>query len=69
MPALPPYIIELIREQFIALLPERVRSSTGLPPTSCAGRGGLREAGPGFGLRLCLLEDSRRLVLGHHAAS
>ena len=37
MPALPPYIIEHIWEQFAALLPERKsQSSAGLPPASRA---------------------------------
>ncbi len=69
MPAIQPYIIEPIWEQFAALLPRaKDRSSTWLSPASHPRQGGLREARAGFGVRLRLLEDRRRGVLGHHAA-
>jgi hypothetical protein len=71
VPALSPYIIEPIWEQFAALLPER----KAVHPLGCHRPRvpdgvvfeNLREAGAGFGLRLRLVEDSRWLVLGHHA--
>ena len=69
MPALPPYIIEPIFEQFLALLPEReTRHPLGCHRSRIPDQGGLREGGRGAGVRLRLLrEDRRRNLLGHHA--
>ncbi len=44
------------------------RSPFGLPPASHTGSGGLREAGSGYGVRLRLREDRRRVAFGDHAA-
>jgi hypothetical protein len=70
MPAVPPYIIEPVWEQFRALLPERTRrgSSARLSPHSYPRQGGLREVGASVGLRLRLPQDLRRGVLRHYLA-
>ena len=44
----------------------RERSSIGLPPPSHLREGPLREARSGFGLRLRLPQDRRRILLGEH---
>jgi hypothetical protein len=68
VPALPPYIIEPVWEQFRALLPDkRGEPSAGLSPFSRPRAGGLREAGSDPGVWLRLPEDSRREVFGYHA--
>jgi hypothetical protein len=60
VPALPPYIVEPIFEQFAALLPERnVGSPSWLPSLPHPREGDLREASSNTSVRLCLLEDSR----------
>jgi transposase len=68
VPAIPPYIIEPVWQQFEALLPER---QIGHPPGCHRSRipdkeGRLREAGWGVGVRLRLPEDRRWLLLGDH---
>ena len=69
MPALPPYLIEPIWQQFKALLPEHPhRPSARMPPLAHPREGCLREAGAGPGLRLRLGEDRRGILLGEHAA-
>ena len=67
MPALQPYIIEPIWEQFEALLPEReIDPSARLPPAPHSRSSGFREARCGSRLRLRLLEDRRGGVFGDH---
>jgi hypothetical protein len=72
VPALPPYIIEPIWEQFTDLLPEREVNhplgSTGLSPLPHTRPGSLWEAGSDPGIRLRLPQDRRRGMFGYHTS-
>ncbi len=68
MPALPPYIIEPIWQQFLALLPSReVNHPLGCHRHRIPNRVVFEADSSGVGVRLRLLADRRRVVLGHHA--
>ena len=68
MPALEPYLIEPIWSSFGPPSRATHGPSARMPPLAHPREGGLREAGAGFGLRLRLPQDRRRILLGEHAA-